>query len=232
MAAFNGPSWTLGVEFLFYAAFPLLFVFQTKLPRAYLLFTIGIVVLSGWLWTAGDFNLSHRVPHMRLWEFCVGVCVAYHFPRIRKLCRIPGNLTAWALAAMLCGILAGAYLHHYMAWDFAEWLLMGLFATVMILLLAKADSNGAGRRPLSLPLWVIGGEISYGVYLIHDGIQRYAKVAIERVGLTPLGDASAAGKLSFILLSFAVSVVAALALWKILEIPARGFLRRKLSPKH
>lgn len=226
---FNGPSWTLGVEFLFYASFPLLFVFQTKAPRTFLLFSFGLLIVTGLMWDAQKFELSHRVPYMRLWEFCAGISVAYFFANVRKKVRLPGNFTAWAMAALLCGLLAGAFAHRYTTSDFVEWLLMGICAILMILFLAFADVDNQQWRPLASQFWLVAGEISYGIYLVHDGIQRYAKVAIERVGLPALESLNAVWKLSFIFSSLVLSSIVALFLWKFLENPARSFLRKKLS---
>jgi peptidoglycan/LPS O-acetylase OafA/YrhL len=226
---FNGPSWTLGVEFLFYASFPLLFIFQTKKPRCYLLLVFVLMLVTGSLWNSNDFYLSHRVPQMRLWEFAVGISAAYYLSAIKGFVRIPGNSTVWALLALCGGILAGAYLHRFIGFDFAEWFLMGILATIMILLLALADENKEKKRPFAGKFWVLAGEISYGVYLIHDGIQRYAKVMIARVGFPPIEEAGTVLKLSFIGLSLIASSIAALVLWKYLEIPARTFLRKRLS---
>lgn len=229
---FNGPSWTLGVEFFFYALFPVLFLFQTRMRRIFTSFAIGLVAVTAALWNPEDFNLSHRVPHMRVWEFVFGILTAdFHHERCQRSL-LPRNPTLWALLAMAAGIACGAaHLPEGAHWAFVEQLAMGGAAMTMILLLASADAASKAFRPLALPFWLVAGEISYGIYLLHDAIQRYGKVAILKVASVPLESLSIHLKIAFICATGIISSIMAYILWKFLEVPARTRLRRLFADK-
>ena len=76
---------------------------------------------------------------------------------------------------------------------------------------------------------ILGGEISYGVYLLHDGVQRYARVGFEMVFGVLLKEASLPMKASYLLITGIVSLLLAWICWKLVEIPARDFLRKRLA---
>jgi peptidoglycan/LPS O-acetylase OafA/YrhL len=76
---------------------------------------------------------------------------------------------------------------------------------------------------------ILGGEISYGIYLLHDGVQRYSRVGFERVFHSPLKEASMTSKLAFMVLTSILAVALAYVSWSKLEGPARRIIRDRLK---
>jgi peptidoglycan/LPS O-acetylase OafA/YrhL len=223
---FNGPGWTLSTEFFFYAAFPAIFIAMEKSRKIFILGFTLLFIVTALVWDVDVFHQSHRIPHMRIWEFVLGMVAADIFSLYRSRL-FPRWNSALALISLCMGVSLGA-LAHGSAWPFLEWLIMAFFALSMIGLLALADENGGGWRPMATAKWILCGEISYAIYLLHDGIQRYGRVILENLTSSPIESVSAGAKVSFIGASLVMTYVGALILWRYWEIPARNWLRRVL----
>jgi peptidoglycan/LPS O-acetylase OafA/YrhL len=223
---FNGPGWTLSVEFFFYSLFPLLFWINHRYPRIFIFCFIVTFAITAILWDPSNFHLAHRVPHMRLWEFILGMIAADLFRMFPNRQMLRSQPSLIAAIALICGILFGAYATQITSWPFVEWVTMAGSALIMILSLAVADTATTKSPILATNFCVLAGEISYAVYLIHDGIQRYGKVAIERIGGTTTENLPIAVNLAFIFISIIASFICAFVLWNIVEKPARNFLRQ------
>ena len=217
---FNGPGWS--VEVFFYACFPALLLLQNRSKAAFAGLGVMLFVVTAMIWDPGGFATSYRFPAWRLWEFMLGMSVADLMVRLPK----PGNW-CWALAltVLFAALLLGGTVLWVPGWHFAGWVLMAAGACACIVLLGAADVQGTAWRPLSSPQWVLGGEISYGVYLFHDGAQRYAKVAVERALATGIETTALTVKLGYMIGTTVATVGMAYICWKWLEMPARVKLR-------
>ena len=228
---FNGPGWTLGVEFFFYALFPLFFAVKKKSGTSFYIIAITITLLTALFWNPANFSFSHRVPHMRVWEFVLGILLADLYSGGVKKCNFGRNLTVCGGVALLLGIISGAYLPWVIDWAFAEWLAMAFFGLAMILFLALADGRQSDFRPLASRPLVLLGEISYAVYLVHDSIQRYGKVFLERMTSVAIEDLDPSTRVGFIVISILVSLVSSYFLWKFLEMPSRQYFRSRFKTR-
>ena len=72
---------------------------------------------------------------------------------------------------------------------------------------------------------ILGGEISYGLYLIHDAVQRYGKVVFEQILKHPLNISSIPEKTVFMVATTIISLALAYVSWVWLEMPARRWIR-------
>jgi peptidoglycan/LPS O-acetylase OafA/YrhL len=220
---FNGPGWTLSVEALFYALFPLLFLAWKKHPKAFPWLAGVVAVVTAALWDPDSFFLSHRFPPMRIWEFMFGLALALVPVRRRPP---TGELVAFSLV-ILCPVIAAALDHSSL--PFLKWLAMVVISSVAIVMLAACDAAGSRRSFFRLKWMILGGEISYGIYLLHDGVQRYARVGFERLLDVTLKEAPITVKIGFLLSTSVAAILLAWVSWAKLELPARKFIRDRLS---
>ncbi|MDP4623680.1 MAG: acyltransferase [Akkermansiaceae bacterium] len=226
---FNGPGWTLSVEALFYGLFPILFLIWRKSHKLFLWLTIGAAALTAILWDPDSFFQRHRFPPMRVWEFMLGMALAVIPLRSNRL--LPRGELLPLFIVFLCPVVAAAL--HHTPYPFLKWLAMVVVSGLAIILLAARDTTTDKDKWSFFRLrWMIlGGEISYGIYLLHDGVQRYARVGFERILDTPLQDAPIFLKIGFLLSTSIVVILLALVSWVKIEIPARKFIRKRFASR-
>lgn len=223
---FNGPGWTISVEFFFYLCFPICFWLKKRSQLAIPLIFIGVFCVTVLYWDSNRFSTSYRFPAMRLWEFLFGILLCDIF---RKFPIRTSKPWIWALVSLALGPVLAVLSREYFNWDFGSWLLMGGCAAATILFLGKGDLDGVKARPFAGKYWVLAGEISYGVYLLHAPIQRYGKVFFEKIFATSLAHSGAAIQVLYLLLVTFGAIFMAYFSWRFLETPARIFIRKRLK---
>lgn len=226
----NCPGWSLSVEVFFYALFPFLgFVFYRSV-RAHLalaaLFS-ALAVLAPWVYhlTRPDglarvdpsthtflVSLVKYNPLLHLPEFLLGIVVAgLHFAW-------PARVGVWTWP-LLPGALIAATLFH--GPDLPHLVLHnGLLAPVfgwLILTLARPGSLTV--RALSWRPIVLLGEASYSLYIVHMPLWMWS----SSLGRRLLGGAMPALDFPLYLLA---SVALSLLLYRAVELPARGAVKR------
>jgi peptidoglycan/LPS O-acetylase OafA/YrhL len=87
-------------------------------------------------------------------------------------------------------------------------------------LIASLAQNGWLSRLLSLPLLIIGGEISYSIYMTHEVVNHATMAAIQ-----PFGPWAA------FLVTTAITLVISTILFYLVESPSRNFVKRMLRGK-
>jgi peptidoglycan/LPS O-acetylase OafA/YrhL len=221
---FNGPGWTLSVEAFFYAAFPLLFILIRKKPWVFAILFCVLITYTATIWEAAS---SYRFPFNRLWEFMAGMLGVKLINSGKfKLCSMPW----WSsILVLIISFFAGCYLIVNTDLAFFGWFTMTMGCWTCILILASIDIKEKVSNPLSSKIFILGGEISYGLYIFHDPIQRYSKVIFERILSNELEKSSILLKSSYIASTTVVSFVAAYIGWLIIEKPARVFIRNRLG---
>jgi peptidoglycan/LPS O-acetylase OafA/YrhL len=235
--AFNGPGWSIGVEFFLYACFPLLvpLVGLLRGPRQLLVaaavVATAMLALAAWFVLSGRADLLwldpgsahrwlYRTPLTRLGDFLLGIFAARLFVQAggsRAVGRI-GRLLAPAAALAIVGAMAlPALTFTAWSWDVAY----AIPAALLIFALAVAPGSILAKA-LSLPLIVLLGEASYAFYLVHWP-------AISFLGA---GQWSTQLSGSIVVLeAFNLGAILALAigLHLAIEKPSRRWLRRALS---
>jgi peptidoglycan/LPS O-acetylase OafA/YrhL len=234
--AFNGPAWSISVEFFLYATFPLLIPALARLrgSRA-LLGAAGAVALAMtaaavWFVLTGKGGLGpdsahrwlYRTPFTRLGDFVLGILAARLFLEWRGRASISrfGAPLATGAALLIVVLMAWpALLLTPWSWDLAY----ALPAVALIFGLVLAQ-QGVLARLLSLPAIVLLGEASYAFYLVHSPAIGYLGAGAWASGLSASIVASEAMTLGLI-------AALAVGLHLAIELPARKLLRRKLQPR-
>lgn len=219
--AYNGPSWSISDEMFFYVAY-----IGVVAPARWLrVLTVAVpIALAAALQTSlGCFlpgsdpgsaassplcaALVATFPPARLIEFLAGVVLFHLRPRVPQLL---GFAAAVAVAAGYFPTVAGPSLFAHLVWQLEVILGGGL----MIVSLAN---DGWLSQLLSFRWLIIGGEISYSIYMTHQ---------IVNLVLLPRIDAwSLVAK--FVLLS-SVTLFVSLCLFYFVEAPVRDAVKLRL----
>ncbi|MCY3001818.1 MAG: acyltransferase [Planctomycetota bacterium] len=238
---FNGVSWSISVEFFFYALFPFVcFLSRKAFLRAYGLVALGtilmLVVAEVWVRQVPGvlpqaLTVFHLGPPTRLFEFMTGIAAARWFAvaaNARRNVALDTSLEVGSLA-----LAAGAFyvanftptLYVIDSWFGAAVMKSYLchgpvyalpFAAVVVVF---ARSRGLLARLFSLPGFVYLGEISYAFYMVHSIVI----LAVVRFG----GSIAADWQLG-ILASFALTLAASTILHEGVELPFRDAFTRLL----
>jgi len=165
-------SWTLSVEMFFYAVFPFVVSWFGRLRQGWMV-TVGLLwamlltpsIVADFLWipmypaTAGAVHAFFYLPIFHVGEFFIGIVLGLQFLRHRPAFRgitVFGALVLCIAFLAAIGMLPGA--------RYNELALNGMMALPFGLLIYTIA--GWPSRILAHPLLQIGGEISYGIYLL------------------------------------------------------------------
>jgi peptidoglycan/LPS O-acetylase OafA/YrhL len=219
--SWTGPAWSISAEWLAYLAFPLLAVVVWRLRRhaapGLVLVLAGLVLLPTLLWTAQ----SHTQAAPYMW-----------------LARLASEFTCGALLSAATGhdgsrlARAGGWLAPVAVVTTAAWLYVAeqvgrpwmgplVLAAFPALVLGLAHGEGRLHRWLGSPLMVLGGGLSFALYLVHVPLLKLFRDAVAH-GAVPLDpDLRLYGELVIAL----VSILLAWVLFRHVEEPARHRLR-------
>jgi peptidoglycan/LPS O-acetylase OafA/YrhL len=192
--AFNGVSWSLSAEFFFYLCFPLLLwrwrqTWRIKLALTFVLAVGMMFVANHWLGHlphgADAPGLVYFFPLARLWEFAIGVAAAHLWrslhARVRCGRRLGTALELLVVATVLIVmILSGGWARWAGHFAFVgkggeAWLASSGFVCLVYAALigVMACEWGGLSRLLSSRPFVLLGEISFSLYLLHMLVCHY-----------------------------------------------------------
>jgi peptidoglycan/LPS O-acetylase OafA/YrhL len=218
-----GPGWSLSAEWLAYLLFPAvaLVLYRLRGCRAAVLSALALAAVTPFAYRClalgtHDWRWSWLLRLVGC--FLAGALVALCVNRVRAT-------TAVSLAATRASVGAVGLVVLVVWWADAVSVDYGGVAVLAfpVLIAALALSEGGLVRPLSAPVMVLGGRISFALYLVHMGVFESTWTLMDVVpGLA--GESSVAT-----LLQVMVAVLplpAAWVLWRVVEEPARRWMRR------
>ncbi len=232
--SFNAVSWSISTEFAFYLLFPLLVANLNKTWKIKLAGTFAVSVIAVLAMRFFDLstveNAESRLigvinvnPLSRLFEFSMGMTAAVFYERVKD-CYRPGMFKGTAVEfVLLAAVFAGMSLNGFYKSVFesvlgpagASWVDNGVLNSLWfaMLILCFSVHRGAISKCLSARFFVLLGEISFSIYLLH---QIMVRIYIARV--EPLDSFSPV--FSFVYF-WAILLVGSYVFWHTVEIPAR-----------
>jgi peptidoglycan/LPS O-acetylase OafA/YrhL len=226
---FNGVSWTLSVEALFYLTFPFLLLFFNKIKvNKHKIITIGVFIL---LWS-GLFSLNmnlneenhflvwmlHIFPLARLFEFALGVTLGLIFVSSLNHTK-PTNHIIYSLLELFSLALFIISLEFSTQFDIGA-VRGGFFIPIWcILIFVFAKQGGIFSKILSNKFLVYLGEISFSFYMVHQLVIRY----YEFFGFNESYK---------VVTSFGLTVMLSALIYKYYEEPLRKWIRFGKSGSH
>lgn len=168
-------TWSLGVEEQYYIVFPIILLLAWRHARAHIGVILSLLILGslifaevGWrMFPAENFYL----PFGRAWELLIGSLAAFALPRLPSRTRYDNLLSGAGLIAILFAI-----------FDFSEttpspslYMAVPVLGSVGIILFCRPGT--IAHRILSADPLVFIGLISYSLYLWHQPVFAFARVA-------------------------------------------------------
>ncbi|MFM0552340.1 acyltransferase [Paraburkholderia sediminicola] len=230
----NGVAWSISVEAFFYLLFPILIYnvkasWHWKLATTLVLAAASMVIADG-VSPDAAFWASYIFPVGRLPEFMLGICAYTAFisyaPRLtrKQATAIEITLLVAVVASMRVSRLTSNYLasSHPNLYSLSDWITSEastpLFAVVIFFF---AFEIGAVSQMLRGRFWVILGESSFALYMIHQIILRMMWERYTFVKSLPNGPMWMVYVISSLLIAIAVHYR--------IESPIRKFTLRKFD---
>ncbi len=204
--SFNSVSWSISTEVGFYLLFPLLVAnwkgtWKLKLAGA-LILALGMVAAcffadlgsgeGGRLRLIGWLNIN---PLARVFEFCLGMSAALFYQRVKDNYRPGPVLGTGVEIVLLTVVVAGMFSNRLWQAAFASflgkpgssWVDNGVLNSpwFALLILFFSVHRGWISKRLSAPFFVLLGEISFSIYLLHQIMVRIYLAKIEPVDTFP-----------------------------------------------
>ena len=237
----NIPAWSLSVEAFFYAVFPFLAIpLARRLKANRLIQAMAVIWLAGlvppFLYMATNpdglvtparfapdalwLTALKYSPLTRLPEFLLGVILGriYLEDLASKRRHDGGRIAATSLVALFFALAISGWLPYPLVHN-------GLFAPLFAMLIyGLAHGGGVLGLLLRIPVIVLLGEASYGLYILHLHAWPWAMRLLEKISPA----IPATPHWSFICY-LALMLPAAILVFKYLETPARIRLRQALN---
>lgn len=164
--AFNAPAWSLCCEQLFYITFPLIIPLlrkQNRMTTLLILAAIAIIIGGAITPEAYSKGIWYVNPFTRYPEFIIGILIFLVYRRIKgySIGKGPGTFIEIASVAMfMLFYVCGEEIPKVYRYSIYYWI------PISAIILSFSLQKGALSGILSRKIFLIGGEISYGIYLI------------------------------------------------------------------
>lgn len=228
----NPPSWSLGTEAFFYAAFPLLLPLVRRIRAARLKYWIAATVVvivatpavtyallpgapgvpGGWHASVSQYWFAYFLPPVRVFDFLLGILVA----RAVQLGRWRDIGVGWSGLLLVVAVPLASYVPYLYGQRAVT------IVPIVLLVAAAASADARGRfTPFRNPTARWLGEISFAFYLLQFIVITEGRTLLGRTFATPAA-------IGLILVELAVTLGAAALLFTFVE---RPLTRRFSAPR-
>lgn len=221
----NAPSWSLSNEMFFYLLFPFL-LFRNSLfliTTSLVIVLFQVVVSKLGLSEGKQHYLIYIFPVARLLDFMVGILlfrVYCHF-KDKDISINPDVFQLFSIVLLISAIAMKHYIPQAYRYDLYYILPMSL------LIFSFAYSEGKISSFLSTKIFIILGEASFSLYLIHKLVIKY----ISAVNSFTFGFNGVVWDIVFSLLIIIISIVLSLIMYHFYEMAATRHFRKFLLRK-
>jgi peptidoglycan/LPS O-acetylase OafA/YrhL len=220
-------GWSIGIEWVFYLAFPLMWVFLARLRGIIVILLASLLINQLYVYSLlknGGTIADHWTKYVHapvfLVYFVAGIASAEIYRNIRLRAPALSNAFQWLARFAALGCLAFIFLYPA---DSPEDYILGyhfplLIVASMAMLLASSLIDNFSSAEIRLYKFL--GDISFGAYLMHYLVYQSAFPVL--VGLFP----EIANGSAFMLLAMS-TLLAAYVLYRYFERPARDWINRR-----
>jgi peptidoglycan/LPS O-acetylase OafA/YrhL len=233
--SWNGPSWSISVEFYTYIVFGLLLLFAQRLNSRTILYATAAIMVVGnlliivFVLQKKALGLQYDFGMLRcLLSFFLGVLVVRFVGPLSKI-KAPIFQFGLQVGSLVASFGLVVLVSDYPAASFAA---PFVFAILLASLMAFPKAPLLPRLLESKPLVWLGAR-SYSIYMVHAFVILLAEYAVRVVGPRPIEaiDSISPGLAST--LTYGVIIVAVIVLsdftYRLVEIPGGKFVRRLLQ---
>lgn len=218
--SFNSAAWSLSDELFFYALFPFVFALKPRWFSAVLGLAAAAVIAAALFWKSRYAAwVFYALPPVRFVDFVIGIALF----RMLRAEREPRTFLRGLSAELLAVAVFSLALWHYPR--VSAQLRYGCYYWLPVALLLRSQILGGGPLAwlMSTRLFVFLGGISFAFYMVHVIVLTLLKEA--------LAGSAALSWFQAGMLSFAITTVVAIIVFRFLEEPLNRALRSKLGRK-
>ncbi|MGV9802482.1 acyltransferase family protein [Mycobacterium sp. NPDC003449] len=232
-SSWDGPAWSISAEWLAYLLFGGLILVIFRIARATRARSLVLLAIAAslppvvLLMVSGHFYTPWSWLPRIVMQFTAGALACAAVRKLQLTDR--SRSVAGYLTIALTGIIIGG-LYFFDAHPLNTIGDAGGIVDVLFVPLVVAMAVGTGSLPalLSTRLLVYGGQISFGLYMVHELVHTAWIWTVKQFELTLTPTVS--GKLTLLGL-FAISVLGGVLLYHVVEEPARRWMRRMVQIK-